>query len=235
MTAYNTYIFDLDGTLLNTLGDLAASVNHAMRQFGMATHTTDEERQMVGNGIRNLIEQSVERALAKGAANDVNSKSDLDKTDGASDTPCIDEVLAVFKAHYMVHGQDTTLPYDGIIDTLRELRRRGKRIAVVSNKHHVATERLCSHFFGDTVEVAIGENEPTVKKKPAPDTVLEALRQLGVEKDGAVYVGDSDVDIKTAAAVGIPCVSVLWGFRDEKFLIESGATAFVSNPKELLL
>ncbi len=210
----STYIFDLDGTLLDTLGDLAASVNYALRSYGLPEHSRDEVRMMVGNGVRLLME----RAVPGGAAH-----------------PLFDEVFAAFRQHYMEHSLDTTRPYEGIVDVLHELRRRGCRTAVVSNKFDAATKSLCRHFFADSVEVAIGEHEAAgIRKKPAPDTVNEALRQLGVSREEAVYVGDSDVDVATAKNSGIPCISVLWGFRDKDFLLAHGATTFVRHPAELL-
>ena len=211
---YHTYIFDLDGTLLDTLADLAASVNDALRTHQMPEHTVDEVRLMVGNGVRMLME----RAVPGGAAN-----------------PRFDDAFATFRQHYMEHSLDTTRPYDGIIDMLRELKRRGCMTAVVSNKFDAATRELCRHFFPDTIDVAVGEHEAEgIRKKPAPDTVNEALRQLGVGRGRAVYVGDSDVDIATAAASGLPCISVLWGFRDRDFLIAHGATTLINSPAELL-
>lgn len=212
MKEYQTYIFDLDGTLLSTLVDLAASTNHALRLNGMPEHSLDDVRRFVGNGVRVLME----RAVPGGAAN-----------------PKFEKALADFRAHYMVHSLDTTMPYPGVPDMLAELKRRGKRMAVVSNKFYAATQELCRHFFGDSIEVAIGEREG-IRKKPAPDTVEEALRQLGVGKQGAVYVGDSDVDVATAANSGLPCISVLWGFRDRDFLVAHGADTFVAEPSELL-
>lgn len=212
MKEYNTYIFDLDGTLLDTLADLAASVNHALRAHGMEERSIDDVRRFVGNGVRKLVE----RAVPGGTAN-----------------TRFDDTLATFRQHYMEHSLDTTRPYPGVEDLLSELRRRGKRIAVVSNKFYAATQELCRHFFGESVEVAIGERED-IRKKPAPDTVAEALRQLGVGKDGAVYIGDSDVDVETARNSGLPCISVLWGFRDKDFLIAHGADTFVSSPREII-
>lgn len=219
MMTHKTYIFDLDGTLLDTLGDLAASVNYALRTHGMPEHSLDDVRRFVGNGVRLLME----RAVPEGAAN-----------------PQFDAAFATFRQHYMAHSLDTTRPYDGIPETLAELRRRGCRLAVVSNKFMAATQELCRHFFPDTIEVAIGEHEAEgIRKKPAPDTVNEALRQLAVtggDRVGldAVYVGDSDVDILTARNSGLPCISVLWGFRDRDFLIQHGAKTFISAPSELL-
>ena len=211
---YDTFIFDLDGTLLDTLGDLAAAVNYALRSHGMPEHSLDDVRRFVGNGVRRLME----RAIPEGA-----------------DNPLFDDTFATFRQYYMAHSLDTTRPYDGIPETLAELKSRGCHIAVVSNKMMAATVELCRHFFPDIVEVAIGEHETEgIRKKPAPDTVFAALRQLGVGKEQAVYVGDSDVDIQTAANAGLPCISVLWGFREKDFLIQHGATTFISAPSDLL-
>ena len=143
------------------------------------------------------------------------------------------QVLATFRQHYLVHGQDRTKPYRGIMELLEELRRRGKRVAVVSNKFCAATEELCRHYFGELVEVAIGEREG-IRRKPAPDTVEEALRQLDMTAATAVYIGDSEVDIATAANSGLPCISVLWGFRDRDFLLSHGAQCLVATPHEIL-
>lgn len=212
-SVYKTFIFDLDGTLLDTLQDLADSVNHALRQYGMPEHSLDDIRRFVGNGVRLLME----RAVPEGAQH-----------------PLFEEAFASFRQYYMQHSLDTTRPYDGIVETIRELKLRGCRLAVVSNKMMAATQELVAHFFPD-VEVAIGEHEAAgIRKKPAPDTVDEALRQLGVTREGAVYVGDSDVDLLTARNSGLPCISVLWGFRDREFLLAHGATTLIERPEELL-
>ena len=149
------------------------------------------------------------------------------------DNPQFEDVYQCFRQHYLEHGLDHTAPYAGVMPMLAELKRRKKNIAVVSNKFYKATQELCQHFFGEYVEVAIGEREG-INKKPAPDTVLEALAQLGVTNEGAVYIGDSDVDIATAKNCHMPCISVLWGFRDKEFLLRSGASTFISSPDELL-
>ena len=232
---YNTFIFDLDGTLLDTLGDLAASTNYALRTHGMPEHPIDDVRRFVGNGVRKLMQ----RAVPGGEAN-----------------PDFEAAFATFREHYMNHSLDTTRPYPGIPETLAALKARGCRLAVVSNKMMAATQDLCNHFFADTIQVAIGENEAAgIRKKPAPDTVFEALKRLGVHKGtvhkgtgarlcrfdrrtlctSAVYVGDSDVDIETARNAGLPCISVLWGFRDRDFLMQHGAKTFISTPSELLI
>lgn len=211
MHKYKTYIFDLDGTLLSTLADLAASTNYALRTHHMPERSIDEVRRFVGNGVKKLME----RAIPDGLNN-----------------PLFEETFATFRQHYMQHNLDTTQPYPGIMQLLEQLKAEGKNIAVVSNKFYAATRELCRHFFGDLVSVAIGERED-IRKKPAPDTVIEALRELGVDKEGAVYIGDSDVDIMTAKNSGMPCVSVLWGFRDKEFLLEHGATTLISQPEDM--
>lgn len=211
MHKYKTYIFDLDGTLLSTLADLAASTNYALRTHHMPERSINEVRRFVGNGVKKLME----RAIPDGLNN-----------------PLFEETFATFRQHYMQHNLDTTQPYPGIMQLLEQLKAEGKNIAVVSNKFYAATRELCRHFFGDLVPVAIGERED-IRKKPAPDTVFEALRELGVDKEGAVYIGDSDVDIMTAKNSGMPCVSVLWGFRDKEFLLEHGATTLISQPEDM--
>ena len=168
MKEFDTYIFDLDGTLLSTLNDLAASTNYALRWAGMPERTIEEIRMFVGNGVKLLME----RAIPNGINN-----------------PKFEETYVKFREHYLEHNLDTTSPYDGIPELLRELKRRGKRLAIVSNKFYAATQDLAKHFFPDTIKVAIGERE-TIRKKPAPDTVLEALRQLRASKEDAVYIGD---------------------------------------------
>lgn len=211
MMECQAYIFDLDGTLLDTLGDLAASTNHALRTHHMPEHGIDDVRRFVGNGVRKLME----RAVPDGTAN-----------------PLFEEALASFREHYMRHGLDTTQPYPGIMGLLRRLKASGKKVAVVSNKFDAATKALCHHFFDSLVDVAIGESEQ-VRKKPAPDTVLEAMRLLEVEKGQVVYIGDSDVDIETARNSNIPCISVTWGFRDRDFLLCHGATLLVEKPEDI--
>lgn len=214
MKQYDTYIFDLDGTLLNTLDDLASATNYALAQHGMPQHSTDDVRRFVGNGVRMLMVRAVP---------------------GGDHNTLFESALQTFREYYLQHSMDQTQPYDGIMEMLRELKRRGCRLAVVSNKFCKATEGLCRHFFRDTIEVAIGENEAAgIHKKPAPDTVMEALRQLGADRDGAVYVGDSEVDIETARNSGLPCISVLWGFRDRNFLASHGAVTFAHSPHDLL-
>lgn len=209
---YESYIFDLDGTLLNTLDDLAASCNFALRSFGLPEHSVDDVRRFVGNGVRLLMTRAIP---------------------GGEGFAQFEECYACFRQHYLHHNLDTTAPYPGIMDMIAKLNANGKKIAVVSNKFYEATQDLVRHFFGDDIKVAIGER-PDIHKKPAPDTVIEALRQLGMPSSTAVYIGDSDVDIDTARNCGMPCISVLWGFRDRDFLIEHGATTLVKSPEDIL-
>lgn len=220
---YNTYIFDLDGTLLDTLQDLAASVNYALHQHHMPEHSVDDVRHFVGNGVRLLME----RAVPGGAGN-----------------PQFDAAFDTFRQHYMQHSLETTRPYDGIPELIHELHTRGCQMAVVSNKMMAATQELVRHFFPE-IPVAIGEHEAEgICKKPAPDTVFAALRELAAthvstsfapgSSTSAVYVGDSDVDLATARNAAMPCISVLWGFRDRDFLLANGATTFVEHPLDIL-
>lgn len=208
---YDTYIFDLDGTLLDSLTDLAASCNYALRINNMPERTIEEVRLFVGNGVKKLME----RAIPDGLQN-----------------PAFEKTYNDFRQYYLVHNLDNTKPYPGIVSLLQRLHSEGKNIAVVSNKFYAATQNLVKHFFGEYVTVAIGERE-NIRKKPAPDTVIEALRQLNASASGAVYIGDSDVDVMTARNSGMPCISVLWGFRDKEFLKENGATTFVTAPDEI--
>lgn len=211
---YITAVFDLDGTLLDTLDDLCDAVNAALTSAGFPTRTRDEVRRFVGNGVEKLME----RAVPDGKAN-------------PAFTACLDD----FRRTYMRICRNRTAPYPGILPMLAALRARGIHTAVVSNKYDAAVKTLCEAYFGDLIPIAVGEREADgVRKKPAPDTVEEALRRLGVTAEGAVYIGDSDVDILTAKNAGLPCISVTWGFRDRAFLAAHGAQAFADSPQALL-
>lgn len=206
-------IFDLDGTLLNTLDDLADSTNYALSRFGYPTRTIDEVRQFVGNGVAKLIE----RAIPEGKNN-----------------PNFEKCLAIFKENYAQNMYNKTTPYNGIIEMLSNLKSKGIKIAVVSNKFDLAVKELCKKYFEGFIDFAAGENEAQgIKKKPAPDTVISVLTEFNFAPEDAVYVGDSDVDIMTAKNSKMPCISVTWGFRDEKFLLENGATILINAPSEI--
>lgn len=206
-------IFDLDGTLLNTLDDLADSTNYALSRFGYPTRTIEEVRQFVGNGVAKLIE----RAIPEGKNN-----------------PNFEKCLAIFKENYAQNMYNKTAPYNGIIEMLSNLKSKGIKIAVVSNKFDLAVKELCKKYFEGFIDFAAGENEAQgIKKKPAPDTVISVLNEFNFASEDAVYVGDSDVDIMTAKNSQMPCISVTWGFRDEKFLLENGATILINAPSEI--
>lgn len=206
-------IFDLDGTLLNTLDDLADSTNYALSRFGYPTRTIDEVRQFVGNGVAKLID----RAIPEGKNN-----------------PNFEKCLAIFKENYAQNMYNKTAPYNGIIEMLSNLKSKGIKIAVVSNKFDLAVKELCKKYFEGFIDFVAGENEAQgIKKKPAPDTVISVLNEFNFAPEDAVYVGDSDVDIMTAKNSKMPCISVTWGFRDEKFLLENGATILINAPSEI--
>lgn len=209
---YKLAVFDMDGTILNTLEDLADSTNYALKANGLPERTIDEVRIFLGNGIRLLIERAV--------------PTDTDKK-------LTDKVFDTFKEYYKTHCAVKTRPYDGIKDVLLELRKAGCLTAVVSNKADFAVQDLCKDYFDNLFDFAIGEREG-IKKKPAPDSVFEVLSKLNVEKDNAVYIGDSDVDFATSVNAGMDVIMVGWGFRDEEFLREKGAKRIIKQPSEIL-
>ncbi len=210
---YDTVIFDLDGTLLDTLADLTNSTNAVLKQFGMGSRTLDEVRAFVGNGIRNLLKRAVTR--------------DVDEEE-------FDHIFQCFREHYGLHCMDETEPYPGILSLLDWMDKEGIQTAIVSNKADFAVKKLRDIYFGRLVPVAIGEQEGC-RRKPAPDSVLKALGELGADPGHAVYVGDSDVDLQTAKNAGLDCIAVSWGFRSREFLLEHGAhpDRIAANVKEL--
>lgn len=210
---YQTVIFDLDGTLLDTLDDLTDAVNHALLRFSIPTRSKEEIRSFVGNGIVNLLKRAI----------------------GADDHSRFAEILAEFRGFYDTHCKDKTREYDGVTPLLRELKARGVQTAVVSNKADFAVQKLAKEYFPDLLSVAVGENEAAgIKKKPAPDSLLAVMNTLGAHAKTTVYVGDSDVDIQTAQNAGVDCISVSWGFKDEEFLRKKGAKTLVKTAREIL-
>ena len=203
-------IFDLDGTLLDTLEDLYLSVNKALEKFNYPLRTLEEIRRFVGNGIRNLMTQAC--------------------PEGIDD---FEECLAYFKGYYTEHSLDNTKPYDDIIYVLRELNRMGVKCAIVSNKFDGAVKVMAEKYFPGLIAVAVGEREG-VRRKPAPDTVIEVLNTLGITKDEAVFVGDSETDVETSQNAEMTCIAVTWGFRDKDLLKEKGARIFADTPLEML-
>lgn len=211
---YKAIVFDLDGTLLNTLEDLKDAVNFALRQKQMPERSLEEIRNFVGNGIANLLKRSVPAGT------------------GEQETA---EALAIFREYYGAHCQDKTKPYDGIMELLAEIKKSGIRTAVVSNKADFAVKELIPFYFGDSIPVAMGENEAEgIPKKPAPDMVWKALEELGCSREEAVYIGDSDVDVQTAKNSGLDFIGVSWGFRGREFLEKQGANVIVDKPEEIM-
>lgn len=203
-------IFDLDGTLLNTLTDLSASVNYTLERFGFPLRSEREVRSYLGNGIRALVERSLP----------------ADKKD------MTDECLKVFKDYYDIHKDDNTAPYDGIVDMLRSVKAAGLKTAIVSNKYDAAVQYLKDVTFSGLIDFAVGEGNG-IAAKPAPDGVWLALKKLNAVKEESVYVGDSEVDLMTAENSGLKCVAVTWGFRDREELILRGAKNVIDAPDRL--
>lgn len=208
---YTSVLFDLDGTLLDTLGDLTAAMNRTLTRHGLPERTRQQMRAALGNGARRLMELCVP-----------------DGTDGA----LFEALLAEYNADYAAHCRIETAPYPGVDALLRQLHAQGRKLAIVSNKPDEAVRALRAEFFADTVQIAVGEKQG-IRRKPAPDTLLAAMAQLGAERTSTVYVGDSEVDIATARAAGLPCISVLWGFRDRGLLEQAGAQQFAADAGEL--
>lgn len=208
---YKLVIFDLDGTILDTLDDLADSLNFALSSVGYPVRSSDEVRRMVGNGIRRLIE----RALPQECPTDLT-----------------DRVFDAFKRYYKDHCALKTAPYEGIPELLGELKASGMKLALLSNKADFAVQSLCAHYFGGLFDLALGEREG-IRRKPAPDAVNEVLGHFGIDRSSAVYVGDSEVDVETAKNAAIDCIAVDWGFRDRADLRSQGADRIVSSADEL--
>ncbi len=209
---FDTVIFDLDGTILYTLEDLTDSVNAVLSREGYPLRDMEEVKAFIGDGYRMLLW----RALPEGTP-----EEEVDR--------CID----FFREVYYSNIANKTRPYDGILELFGELKKRGIRIGVVSNKMDEATKEACGHYFPGSIDVAIGDS-PERKRKPAPDNVYEALRQLGSEKRTTIFVGDSDVDVQTAKNAGLICVGVTWGYRSREVLIREGADFIIDKPEELL-
>lgn len=211
-TRYNTIIFDCDGTLLNTLDDLADTMNYVLTMHHYPTRTIDEIRSFVGNGLGKLVERSVP----------AGTSSEKQAT-----------MLADFKAYYADHWQDKTAPYEGIYELLDGLKEKGYKIAVVSNKIQEGVTALNEQYFKGYFPVGIGER-PGLARKPEPDMVITALEELKSVQDKAVYIGDSEVDLATARNAKLLPIAVTWGFRGESFLVEQGAQHIARKPNDVL-
>ncbi len=209
--SYRVALFDLDGTVLDTLDDLAVAVNHALASEGFPTRSRDEVCAFVGNGIGKLIE----RAVPAGSSEET-----------------VRRVLAVFKTYYAAHCAVHTKPYDGICEMLRTLRAAGIKTALISNKADFAVQSLAAQYFDGLFDVALGERAE-IPRKPAPDMVEHVLKKLGATARESVFIGDSDVDVQTAQNAGTHGIFVTWGFRDEQCLRAAGATRVTHSVKSL--
>lgn len=209
---YSVVVFDLDGTLLDTLEDLTDSVNFALGNNGFPERTIDEVRSFVGNGIVKLVE----RALPGKVSDETFARC-----------------MADFRTFYSANSAIKTKPYEGINEVLSSLIEHGVKTAVVSNKTDDRTRPLCEHYFGSLIGYSVGKKDG-VKPKPEPDAVFEAIAAVGGDRESAVYIGDSEVDIQTAANAGIPLIGVAWGFRGREFLEKNGAAVIADSTGELL-
>lgn len=205
-------IFDLDGTLLNTLADLTAAVNHALRTCGYPARGMDEVRAFIGNGVVRLMQRAAPSGLSQ---------------------PAWQTCFDCFRTYYLAHMTDCTVPYPGVLSLLDELHARGVRTAVVSNKLHAGVTGLCRDFFGNRIDCAFGV-ETEDERKPAPATTLRAMKALGSTAKNTVFVGDSEVDVQTAANAALPCIGARWGYRDGDALARAGAVAVIDRPEDLL-
>ena len=208
----NSVVFDLDGTLLDTLSDLKNSVNYALEKNNLPKRTTEEIRSFVGNGIRLLIERSVPE----------NTPSEITEV-------CFSD----FKEYYKDHSAISTKPYDGIIDLMKKLKSVGVKIAVVSNKADFAVKTLMEDYFSGLYDCAYGERAG-VERKPAPDAVFGAIKEMGAEIENTVYIGDSEVDVETSKNAKLPCIAVTWGFRDKEVLESLCPEYIVDSPSDIL-
>ena len=209
--SYKAVLFDMDGTLLDTLEDLCDSTNHALAQMGYPLRGIEEIRRFIGNGAEKQIRRAVPEGTSEGK---------------------IMETLAAFRAYYQDHCQIKTKVYDGLLDVLSELKEKGVKMAVVSNKPDAAVKKLSREYFGDRLDYAIGPSDG-VRCKPYPDMAEEALKALGVEKKAAVFVGDSEVDVQTGLNAGLDVIAVSWGFRSREVVIEAGAKMIADDASEL--
>ena len=208
---YQAVLFDMDGTVLDTLDDLCDSINHSLAEFSLPQVSREHVRQCLGNGAAFLVSHSIP----------AGSSPELEA-----------DVLAFYKPWYDAHCLIKTAPYEGILPMMQSLKEQGLRLAIISNKPDRAVQELSDAFFPGLLELSVGES-PSVRRKPAPDTVLTAASQIGLSVDQCVYVGDSEVDLQTARNAGMDCISVTWGFRDEVQLIAAGASVLVRTPEEL--
>lgn len=209
---YTTIVFDCDGTLLDTLTDLRNAVNYVLRAHDLPERSVPEVKVALGNGVAHLMHQSLPDSISEAEFN---------------------TYLDEFKAYYGEHLQDYTAPYPGMLDVLDTLRAKGYKLAIVSNKIQEGITPLNKEYFGDRLPVAIGER-PGLQRKPAPDMVLQALKELGSTQDESIYIGDSEVDVATAKNSGLLCIGVTWGFRDEQLHKDLGVKYIARKAEDIV-
>ena len=226
-------VFDMDGTTLDTVGDLRDAINYAMGQAG---HRSDFSLQdaaaFFGSGIRVAAVRALclERGAALADLEQIGTEGDGTVAENAAEA---DRIAAIFRPYYTAHSEQLTRPYPGVAELLKALRGAGIRTAVVSNKPDAAVQLLCEKYFPSLLDGAMGEQEPDIRRKPAPDMVFKVLKRLGISPERAVYIGDSEVDLETAANCGMDCIIVTWGFRSRAFLEAHGAQEIADSAGEL--
>lgn len=210
---YKAVIFDLDGTLLDTVDDLRESLNAGLEKYGYPKRTRQETIDALGNGAAHLVNSLIP---------------------GGAENPDAEKVLEFHRTYYPENCDVFTKPFAGIVELLKSLSNNGYKLAVASNKPDNATKRLIDHYFGELICVAVGERQPDLRRKPAPDMALLAMKELGSTPEECVYIGDSEVDIATAKNAGMKSISVSWGYRQREFLLQSGAEVIVDKPEDIL-
>jgi phosphoglycolate phosphatase len=210
---YKTIVFDLDGTLLDTLDDLTDATNAALTAYSFPNRTREEVRSFIGDGVVKLMQRAC----------------------GMENYSEFDGLLWAFRNHYKEHCADKTKAYDGVLELLRVLKERGIKTAILSNKTDFAVKQLNKIYFDGLLIEAVGENEAAgIRKKPAPDALFAVMERLGASAEETLYVGDSEVDIQTAANAGVACLSVTWGFKEKEFLMKNGGKFFADSPLDVL-
>lgn len=208
----NILIFDLDGTLLYTLEDLKDSVNFALKKYNYPPISLEQTKKFVGNGVKKLVE----RAIPDGG-NNINFEA----------------CLNTFKTNYSQNMFNKTQPYEGVTGMLTQLKQKGIKIAVVSNKFDSAAKGLCKKYFGNLIDIVVGQSE-SIPQKPSPESIFKVIKYFDGNIKNCIYIGDSEVDIQTAKNAGIPCISVSWGYRNRKILEKAGAKIIIDKPSEIL-
>ncbi|MCR4589617.1 MAG: HAD family hydrolase [Lachnospiraceae bacterium] len=232
---YKAAIFDMDGTVLDTAGDLTDAINHALGSLGYRDDfTVEDSKFFFGSGIKVAITRAF--ALAEGMASGrelLRVGTEKDDISPRIDEELVSKALEIYRPYYSTHNDIKTREYPGITELLKSLKKAGIKTAVVSNKPNDSVVALSERLFNGLFDVYMGE-QPGIERKPAPDMTLKILSELGMEKKDAVYIGDSEIDLLTAKNSGLDCITVTWGFRSREYLEEHGASVFADNTGEVL-